>query len=189
MSRITDEDVAVHDGVPVTSPARTVVDLARSVGFEQAVVIADAALFQGLTTPAELSAQVDRAARYRGIARARRVVAFADGRSESVGESRSRVLLTAAGVAPDDLQVVLRNGRGGFLGRVDFVFSGGRTIGEFDGEMKYGRLTADPGRTVFDEKVREDRLRDAGFAVVRWTWRDLADPGLLAARIRRAALR
>ncbi|MBM9478466.1 hypothetical protein JL107_18605 [Nakamurella flavida] len=186
MSRITDEDITVLDGIPVTTPARTVVDLARTVGFEQAVAIADAALFLGLTTTEELSAQVGRAARYRGIARARRVVSFADGRSESVGESRSRVLLTAAGVAPVDLQAVMRNERGGFLGRVDFLFAGRRTIGEFDGEMKYGRLSADPARTVFDEKVREDGLREAGFAVVRWTWRDLVDPAQLAARIRRA---
>ena len=186
MSRITDEDVTMLDGVPWTTPARTVVDLARTVGFEQAVAIADAALFRGLTTTEELSAQVARATRCCGIARARRVVSFADGRSESVGESRSRVLLTAAGVAPVDLQAVMRNERGGFLGRVDFLFAGRRTIGEFDGEMKYGRLWPIPRARSSTRRSAQDGLRDAGFAVVRWTWRDLADPAQLAARIRRA---
>jgi len=41
-------EVVTVDGVLVTSPARTVVDLARTVPFEQAVVVADAALAIGL---------------------------------------------------------------------------------------------------------------------------------------------
>ena len=41
------------DGIPVTGPARTVVDLARAVPFAPGVAVADAALEAGLD-PAEL---------------------------------------------------------------------------------------------------------------------------------------
>ncbi|HEX4252612.1 MAG TPA: hypothetical protein VH008_32420 [Pseudonocardia sp.] len=65
--------------------------MARSVPFEQGVVVLDAALAGGLVDPAELPDAPHRMRRRRGTPLARRVAAFADGRSESVGESRSRV--------------------------------------------------------------------------------------------------
>jgi hypothetical protein len=35
-----------------------------------------------------------------------------------------------------------------------------------------------------EEKVREDRFRDLGLHVVRWTWRDLDAPAALQTRLR-----
>ena len=61
-------------------------------------------------------------------------------------------------------------------------------VGEFDGEVEYGRLLRpgqDPGDVVVQEKIREDHLRELGLDVVRWTWQDLADPQHLLARLRR----
>jgi hypothetical protein len=72
---------------------------------------------------------------------------------------------------------------------VDFGWPGLRTVGEFDGRVKYVRLLRpgqDPGDVVFEEKRREDDLRDAGLQVVRWGWDDLGDFDLVAARLRRA---
>jgi hypothetical protein len=42
---------------------------------------------------------------------------------------------------------------------------------------------------VIREKLREDRLRDEGVAVVRWVWDDFKHPEALRARIRRALAR
>ena len=42
-------------------------------------------------------------------------------------------------------------------------------IGEADGLGKYKNLEA-----FAAEKEREEQLRDLGFTVVRWMWRDLA---------------
>jgi hypothetical protein len=39
---------------------------------------------------------------------------------------------------------------------------------------------------VFREKLREDRIRDLGWGVVRWTWSDLQQPEVIADRLRRA---
>lgn len=183
------DDVVEIDGIAVTSPARTVVDLARSVPFEAAVVTADGALREGLM-PGALAGMVERVSGWRGAAAARRVVAFADGRSESVGESRSRVAILRAGLpAPVPQWEVWRGAA--VLARCDFGWPELRTVGEFDGRVKYGRLLSPdqyPGDVVFDEKLREDELRAEGLHVARWTWRDLTAFAGAAARIRRGPL-
>ena len=132
---LDEQDVVQVRGRPVTSAARTVVDVARMVPFEQAVVTADSALWRGLTTSAELADTVRRMSGITGLRAARRAVAFADARSESVGESRSRVLLRQAGVPAPDLQVEVLGESGDLLGRSDFGWVGGRVLGEFDGRM------------------------------------------------------
>jgi hypothetical protein len=69
---------------------------------------------------------------------------------------------------------------------------GTRNGGEFDGKVKYGRALRpgqDPGDAVFDEKRREDALRDQGLQVVRWVWAELATFDVVAARLRRAFVR
>ena len=53
---LADRDVVVRDGVPVTSVARTLVDLGRSSSIASAVVVADAALHGGMVTASELDA-------------------------------------------------------------------------------------------------------------------------------------
>ena len=184
------DEVVEVDGWPTTDLARTVVDLARSVPFEQGVAAADRALALGATV-LELEAALTRAGRLRGAGAARRVVAFADGRSESVGESLSRVLLADLGLMPEDLQHRVMDGPW-LAGRVDFAWPSLRIIGEFDGRVKYGRLLEadeDAGDAVFREKRREDRLRELGWQVVRWAWADLAHPEVIAERLRRAFAR
>ena len=74
----------------------------------------------------------------------------------------------------------------------DFGWEEFNTVGEFDGAEKYGRLLIPgerAGDKVFQEKMREDRIRDTGLVVVRWTWDELNHPRDLAARIRRALQR
>jgi len=54
-----------------------------------------------------------------------------------------------------------------------------RTIGEFDGRVGYGRLVRpgqSPADAVYEEKLREDAIRDTGRQVVRWTWPELDRP-------------
>ena len=67
-----------------------------------------------------------------------------------------------------------------------------KTVGEFDGKIKYGRLLR-PRQCVedliFDEKVREDAVRDLGLQVIRWIWQDLYRTGVLRGRVRRALAR
>lgn len=182
---------AVADGLRVTTPARTVVDLARTAGFLAGVAAGDAALRLGLVTPDDLEREVHTARRRRGVRVARDVVRFVDGRSESAGESLSRVRMRELGLPDPEPQREIRD-RNGFVGRVDFWWEEFGVIGEFDGRAKYG-LDDEPSAAadrLWREKLREDALRAAtGGTVVRWTWVD-AWAGLpMGNRLRRAGLR
>jgi hypothetical protein len=172
------DEIVLVDGAPTTSPARTVVDVARTVPFDEAVVVADAALRAGLVTAEELADAVSRAGRRPGVPAARRVIGFADGGSASVGESRSRVAIRRAGLPVPVLQWEVVDASGHLIGRTDVGWPQLRTAGEFDGRIKYGELLL-PGQTATDavlaEKRREDAIRAQDIAVVRWAWPDLAD--------------
>jgi hypothetical protein len=177
------DEVTVVGELPVTSVARTVVDLGRLLSFERALVPTDGALHRGLTSPDELLEILGRRPRRPRNAAARRVVTFADGRAESPGETRSRIAMRRAGLPAPVLQYAV-------IGkRCDFWWEQFRTVGEFDGKVKYGRLLRpgqEPGDAVFDEKRREDALRDHGLEVVRWVWDELDPFELPADRLRRA---
>ena len=186
VARLPGSDVVEVGGLPVTTVTRTVVDVARSVPFESAVVTADAALLTRATTPAQLADCLADMGPVPGSRRAARVLSFADGRSESVGESRSRVVVHDLGLPPPELQACVLGRDGTVVGRVDFLWDDAATVGEFDGRVKYGRLLRpgqSPGDAVYQEKLREDAIRDTGLGVVRWTWRDLATPDVLARRL------
>ena len=160
------------DGVQVTSPARTVVDVARTADFAPALTIADAALSAGLCTLTDLDTELDAVGtRARGRTAAANVVLLADGRSESPGESLSRARMWQLGVPQPRLQVPLLDERGPY-GRGDFGWPG--VIGEFDGNLKYRAdqvSDAPPEDSLWREKLREDRIRRHS-RVVRWTWQD-----------------
>ncbi|MBO0826343.1 MAG: type IV toxin-antitoxin system AbiEi family antitoxin domain-containing protein [Streptosporangiales bacterium] len=176
-------------GMPTVCAARAVVECAMTAEFESGVVLADSALHHGLVTGEELRTVLDGMRCWPGAIAAGRVVSFADGGSESVGESRARVLFAQQGLPAPVLQREISDRRGERVGRTDFLFEDERTIVEFDGRIKYGREgVAAPG-VVVREKVREDRLRELGYEVVRITWEDLAHPERTAARIRAAFAR
>jgi hypothetical protein len=157
-------------GLRLTSLARTVVDLGRSLPFDQAVAAGDAALRMGCPQD-ELADVLDLSRGRPGVTGARRVVNFSDARSESPGESVSRVVFHR------------------LVGRSDFCWEEERTLGEFDGKVKYGRLLK-PGESVQDvvlrEKRREDAMRDLDWQMVRWGWSDFYDERALADRCYRA---
>ena len=171
------------DGVQLTPGARSVVETIRYTSYQVAVSVVDAALRQGAATPDQLLAAVELFAKRPGTRAAARAVLFGDGRSESVGESRLRVLLADLGLPEPILQPEIRDAANRLVARVDFLLARWGVIIEFDGALKYGGTGAD---ALIAEKVREDRLRDLGFEVVRVTWADLTQPLELIARIRRA---
>lgn len=167
---------------PCVPVATAVVQLATDDGMPAGVVAADAALHLDLTTADELELAVERV---RGTSRSSAAVAMpshVDGRSESPGETRLRVLCSAWGVRVVP-QVAIVDGRGRQVARVDLLVDGTRVVLEFDGAVKY----ADGGLpALMAEKRREDRLRALGYTVVRVTWADLDRPATLLGRIRRA---
>ena len=137
--------VTQQKGVPVTTVARTVIDLARTSSFRAGVVTADNALHRGRTTKDELSAVLADCRRWRGIRAAAAVVEFADRKSESALESVARVVFRDLGLPPPELQVWL--GRDEDAVRVDFLWRRYRTVVEVDGAVNTGswRRSRHPG--------------------------------------------
>jgi hypothetical protein len=179
-----DEDVA-QLRVPVTTPARTWMDVTRRGTLAESLMVGDAGLRRGLFTREDLAAAAVRASGLPGARRVLPAASLVDGIRETPLESASVAYFVEHRIPLPACQVVIRSG-GRFLGRVDFLWDdparGVRLIGESDGILKYG----EPGE-AYREKVREDDLRAEGFGFVRWGMADLAS-GRLADRLR-AALR
>lgn len=161
-------DIIEFDGFRLTSLRRTVIDLVCVLPPHDAVAVVDAALRRG-ALPEELVARLGRRP---GGRQGRRVIAFADKRAESRGESVSRWFMAQCGIPTPELQVKVCGGRY----RCDFAWPEIGVVGEFDGAVKYDQLLM-PGQTARDavmaEKQRDsDILRDGWFPV-HWTWKDL----------------
>jgi Protein of unknown function (DUF559) len=168
-------------GIPVTTVARTVLDLARTSSFREAVVVADSALHQKLTSKKELRAVLAECRGWCGARRAAEVVEFADGLSESVLESIARVVFRDCGLPPPELQVEVSQGDE-FIGRVDFMWKRLRTIAEVDGAAKY----ADSSLAI-RQLQRDKKLRRAGYEVEHFDWKEInTQPDHVAASIRAA---
>ena len=175
---LLDDDLQDVDGLPVTSLARTVVDVARTRPFAFALATADAGLRAGLD-PRQALEVLDRCRKWPGARSARRVLDAADGRSESPLESLGRGRFLEQGLPVPDLQVDL--GERLHVVRVDQYWKAHRRSPRRTGSAS---TTAQVLRA---EKLREDYLRDRGEEVVRYVWDEaLRTPGLLAERVRRA---
>ena len=120
----------------MTTVARTVADLCRTTPFEQAAVVGDSALTNRDLSHDAIVGALEYAAGRPGHPAALRALAFLDGRSESVGESRSRVALDALALPIPELQASLLDPDGLLLGRVDFLFADAGVVGEFEGQVR-----------------------------------------------------
>lgn len=174
--QLPDHDKVIIEGIPCTSLARTVFDLARTLPREAAIAAADAA-FRAVAWDEqdrtydlaaaegfrdELLDRLAKAAGSRGIRQARFVLGFADGRAQRPGESVSRLYLADLGFAPPRLQVPFAGPRGEAWS-IDFGLDDADAWGEFDGKGKYTDPAMLRGRTaeevVLAEKYREDWIR------------------------------
>lgn len=154
----------------VTTPARTVADLARTLPRADAVAAGDAALRAGLATTQEIQDIILGMYHVRGCRTAQEVVPLWDPRRETALESWSALRFWEWGL-PDPTPQVEFFDEEGFIGRVDFFWEEYGVIGEADGRVKYD----EPG-ALYAEKRREDRLRrvDGCREVIRWGWIDLS---------------
>ena len=189
VSQVPDHHRQGVHGAIVTTAARTAVDLARQGDALAAVVVLDGALRLGVRRTA-LGQVLDDCRGWPGIELARRSAAFADARAESALESVGRWRMHEARLPPPDLQVLLRDVDGP-IGRTDYCWEAFGTVGEADG---FGKYRSPDGTADFSalraEKMREDRMRDAGWEVFRFTWDEaVRRPAVIEWRARRAFAR
>lgn len=186
------DDLTVDEHGWITTPARTFVDVVKSVPTAVGLVVADWILHEGLATKGQLWDALDRQGDAPYTLRVRAVIAHAEPLTESVGETRSRFEFRAAGLPAPVPQLEIRNAHGRLVARVDFAWPELKVVVEFDGRVKYDELLQ-PGQTMLDvvraEKRRDRELAALGWTVIRIGWDDLATPGPVMERIRQALSR
>jgi very-short-patch-repair endonuclease len=186
-------DVTQLDDVPITSPLRTGLDVARDLGRCRVSALiplcggvrAQAARLMGarggasahditerLMIDSELRVAVltelhEAIAHVnpRGMLWVRRVAADVEPLLETALEGLAWAVLTASNLPRAEPQRVIA-GSSGKRYRVDFLIAG-RVILEADGAVKYGIVTP------WQEKQRQSDLEAAGYWVVRCTWEEL----------------
>jgi hypothetical protein len=187
--KISDDDIEVVDGLLVMKESRCVIETIAAAGVEPGLVVADSALRAARVDGEVLATAFDELRPCRGSRTVDLVLRLADGRAESVGESRARYLYWSQGLPRPELQFRVFDDDARLVGTTDLAWPGQRLLFEFDGRIKYGRLLEpgqQPGDVVFKEKLREDALRRAtGWAMERATWADLSRPLETARRARR----
>lgn len=188
-------DVHVVGGLRVTTPLRTAMDCAFDLPALDAIVVVDSALravcrpdrFTGrccgnLSAAAAidtLKTMIEEQGLRAGKRRARAVVAIADPRAESPGESMLRGVIHAVGLP--NPQVQERWADDGEMTEyfLDLAWPEYHLALEFDGYAKY-RSSSD----LRNEKHREMRLRNTGgWQVHRVEWSDLRDRESLGRRL------
>ncbi|MEV0155328.1 hypothetical protein AB0H57_16515 [Micromonospora sp. NPDC050686] len=177
-------DVRADSGVAVTTPVRTVADVILRIGRFPAVCVLDSALNRQLITEADMPAVAALIRGRRGAVLARKRLAEADGRAQSPLETRTRLRCVDGGVAPDVLQLEVRDDDGYLLGIGDLGWRGARVIAEADGRDPHGSLQA-----LYEDRVRQNRLVNAGWTVLRFTWSDTLRPDYIPETVRRALRR
>jgi very-short-patch-repair endonuclease len=172
-------ETVTRRGHPATSVVRTLADLGRRLPLVEAVAALDMALHRRLLESQDLLSWARAHPRYRGIARLRQSIELAEPATESVMETRLRMILVMARLPRPQAQVTLRNEAGHFLGRPDFYYPLHRLAIEYDGAQHRENLTGD--------NRRQNRLVDAGYRLLRFTAADvLSAPDSVVALVRRA---
>jgi very-short-patch-repair endonuclease len=164
--------VTQRRGLPVTTPCRTIFDLAGRQHPGRTARDLNHLRGRGLLRTDDLHAELDRLARRgrRGIAVMRELIARIDAGeepTESTLELRCRELLHLAGYRGLEQQVELGDD-GGFVARVDFLHRALRIVVEVDSDRFHGGIL---DRMLDDEKTR--RLEAAGWIVVRVPEREI----------------
>jgi hypothetical protein len=157
---LRDDDITIVGGVRVTTPLRTAADLLCLLPRREAAAAADALMREHGFTVAELRRLLVRYFRRRGVVQARNLAPLIDGRSESAGESWTRIAIIDHGLPIPELQHWVNLG-GRPTYRLDLAYPHARIAIEYDGSANH-TSSADRRR----DEERRDWLRAHGWRVI-----------------------
>jgi very-short-patch-repair endonuclease len=181
VSRLERRDRTHVDGLPITTPARTLLDLAAVLDPGELEAAAGYAERRHGIGPEDLSDQLDRNLRRPGAPKLR--ILLNRGQSPALTRSRAErrllALLRRSGLPEPEANQRIA----GF--EVDLAWRRARLVVEFDGFAFHG------DRRAFERDRRRDaELQARGYRVIRVTWRQLTDdPEAVVDRIRRTLAR
>ena len=154
------------DGIPVVGRHLAAISTAAQLPLDWAVGVLDSVLWGEPGAAGSLYETLDDWPLMRGSGVVRRALALARPGAQTILESLSRVRLCRAGLPEPQLQVPMYDAQG-LIGIVDMWWESLGVVGEADGAVKY-----DDRQVLYQEKIREDRIRAKGLRFVRWGWED-----------------
>ena len=165
-TRMSARDIRHFRGLPVTTPSRTVIDLAECVTDRELERALHEAITRRLLDARRLRAELDRYRGRRGISRLKKLL---DNHgpstlTRSAAEERFLGLLRSAGLPAPEVNVLVQ----GHL--VDFLWRDQGLVVEVDGFQFHS------SREAFERDRRRDaELQRAGLRALRVTWRQIVD--------------
>ena len=177
--RLAVADLARVDGIPLTSVARTWLDLARTLPIPDLVAAGDSALRTHQVASADLAALIESSVDRRGVRAARRALPMLSARSRSRPESHLRVAVTAPDLPPFRVNEAIADEHGQWLAEPDLALDEARLALEYQGADH-----AEPERMRRD-MTRVTDLRRAGWLVLLFGPAEvLRRPQLIAPEVR-----
>jgi hypothetical protein len=183
---LTDDQVVEVEGIPVTSPIRTAIDLAARLGPIRIGRIVEYLVLNKMATLDQVGIEVVRLARHGkpGMTCMHKVLEIRTGETllgESVLEALAGRLLMEWGFPKPVFQMDLP-WWSSKRGRVDFAYPAIRLIIEIDGRTWHGTLEA-----FESDRMRDNLAQIAGWRILRITYRMLKEqPEVVREMIRRA---
>lgn len=167
--RLSQNDVCVSAGLPVTTPARTALDLACWHPLVKAVAAIDALARATDLKIADAELLAERQGGRRGIIQARRVFGIADAGAQSPKESWLRTLLVEAGLPRPETQIPIHDEFGKAIAYLDMGWEDLKVAVEYDGDHHRTR------RSQYSYDIRRlEMLQRRGWIVIRVTAEDSA---------------
>ncbi len=177
-------EIAVVGGLRVTSAAQTWLQLSSQLVLDDLVVLGDAMLRRQapVTTREALVARIEATHKMRGLATCRTALELLCPGTDSSMETRTRLLLVAAGLPSPQVNQPVVAADGAFLALPDMQYRDLKIAIEYDGDVH----RTDPATWRRDVERRQ-RLEDHGWLIITATADDiLRHPDRFLRRVRTA---
>ncbi|WP_236732123.1 hypothetical protein [Mycolicibacterium peregrinum] len=159
---LADDEIKRVVGLPVTTPVRTAFDLGRHLPRDDAVARIDALAWTLQVTADDVTPLIDRYPGIRGIRALKVALPLVDSGADSPRETWLRLQLTDAGMPPDQTQIVVMQGRGRIVAKLDMGWQRFMVGVNYDGIFHQ----SDRRRYVQDRKTLR-MLEAMGWIVIR----------------------
>jgi hypothetical protein len=164
--RFDDDEVELVDGILVTTPARTALDLACRYPVDSAVAKIDALARATKLKLADAELLADRYAGRRGIKGARVALNLVDAGAESPRETYLRLLLIRAGFPRPQTQIPVYNEYGVLVAVLDMGWEHIKVAADYEGDHHRSRIR-------FNKDIRRhEEVTELGWIDVRVTSQD-----------------
>lgn len=180
--RLSEDEIGVIDGIPVTTPARTALDLGCWFSTGEAVAAIDSLAQATDLKMSDVDLLAQRYPGRRGIARSRTAVRLVDPGAQSPKETWLRLLLVDAGLPRPETQIPVRDDFGNVIAYLDMGWRELKVAVEYDGDHH----RSDRRQFTWDIR-RLEMLERLGWIVIRVVAAD--QPPDILRRVRSAVAR